>query len=221
MKRQYMVYFIIAGLLLGSFLGSLRANASNTNPTGGETATQIVAGSSIVWDTPNNAKDNNSIYCTAIGNIVLGQPTLTQYLYIYNFGFSSVLDTTSIVDGISVCIYRKSSANSVVRDDALYLIDSTQTMKGINKASGTYYTTTRTKASYGSQSDLWSAGLTTADIRSTNFGIYLRCYIPINIAEYEANIDYVYIVITYHSAPTVPTSFTATATTGKIGRAHV
>jgi hypothetical protein len=124
--------------------------------------------SKIAWANTDNAKTDNAQYAT---QTMGSSPDYSDWLRLTNYGFTSAdIPAGATIDGIVVHIQRKSSYMDNTKDSAIYL-RKTSGQIGDNKASSTYWPMSEEEAVYGGAADTWNAGLTQADIVSSDFGI--------------------------------------------------
>lgn len=145
------------------------------------------------WTNPGDVASSNNVYATANS----GGET-THYLKCTNFGFA--IPGGSTINGVSVSIERKANRSTSGRyaKDATVSLVKGGTVSGNNKAAtGTFYPTTDTVASYGSSADLWGLTLTDTDINASTFGVVLSADIADDVTSTTASIDLITITITY------------------------
>lgn len=170
------------------------------------------------WVNPTNIYSDNAAYAVSTST----STTLAKnsgILHAYNFGFSSVIAAGDTITGIVVTIDRKASAASKVHVVSLYLTNSANATVGVdNSDDATYFGTSDATESYpinDSTTYLWSAGLTTADVRSNAFGVQIGCHLHANTPAVSASIDYVTITV-YYTPAVVVTWRTVQTVTGLI-----
>lgn len=96
----------------------------------------------------------------------------SQYLHASSFGFAIPAGAT--IDGIVARVQRLASANSVITDHTIQLLNA-GTRTGDNKADVvTTWTTAAVNADYGAASDLWGNALTPAIVNASTFGLAVR-----------------------------------------------
>ena len=177
------------------------------------TAATIDRDGKTAWSNPNNAKTDNN---TRADNLV-AKSTYSDWLRLTNYGFTTTdLPTGCTVDGIEVIIDRYAVEileGDYIVDNALYL-RKTSGQVGDNKASASQWPTSEATATYGGSVDTWSASLTSADVRSSDFGIDLSTYANAPIATIcQALVDYIKIRIYYTLAVTTSTSSSTSTST--------
>ncbi len=164
--------------------------------------------------TAANVAANDTSYISMSDTSKWDSDEPSDELRLSNFGFS----ITGTVTGITVETLGWANAGSA-NYTTVMLFTSPGTNVGNNKAAGALPTTDpgTTYTTWGGTSDVWSAGLTAAQVSSSNFGIAL-CFTA-SAANSMINMDHVRITITYtNSAPTLdistPPAEGATVTTG-------
>ena len=176
---------------------------------GGTTVTKYGTGSVSQWASPTSILGDDGAYSNAI---VLASAN-TNYLRASNFGFNIPGDAT--VDGITVEMNRYSNgAAPRILDSTIQLINGSSVIVGDNKADlATNWPGPSAAeegiATYGGPADTWAAGLSAADINSTNFGVVIAVSNPNADSTRTAYIDYIRITVTYtESGSATPTTTT-------------
>jgi len=149
----------------------------------------------ITWTNPNNAKASDNTYVTA-SSVPAG--VYTHYLKATNFGFS--IPGGATIDGILVEIERKAAEGNSMIDSEVKIVKSDASIGTENKASGTYYPTSDTYASYGANSDLWGEIWASTDINNANFGVVLSTYMDDWADDGIPYIDHIRITVYYTEA---------------------
>jgi hypothetical protein len=129
----------------------------------------------------------------------------TNYLVCKNLDSNIPNDAT--IEGIRIYIDRYNSFTGdgtvTIKDDAIYLTKNGTDTVGSNKSTGATWslTDTDTYISFGGVSDLWGTSWTASEINNDNFGVMIGPTIEFDGLTGEngssANIDHVYIEITY------------------------
>jgi hypothetical protein len=142
------------------------------------------------WTNPTNVFTDNNVWATNAITATLDGANLDST----GFGFS--IPATAVIDGISVEVERKASASSTLKDGSVSLLKS-GSPAGTNKAGTSFWSTSNTKVTYGSASDLWGTTWTPAEINASNFGLRFRAHNHHASTASTASIDYVQITVTY------------------------
>jgi len=127
----------------------------------------------------------------------VAKSTYSDWLRASNFGFQ--IPTGSEINGIVVEISR--SGDAFLRDSALYLVNSSGTNTGDDKASGSSYPSSQATATYGSSSDLWGATLSPSTVNNSDFGI--RLSVRNGDSSVSRAADVYWVKITVYYTPTV------------------
>lgn len=183
------------------------AFTSGTLNPGTSAGVGVVGGctNSVNWTngaTAANIADNDSFYISMDDTKNWDADEKTDELRLSNFGFS----ITGTVTGITVETLGWANAGSA-NYTTVQLFTSPGTNVGTNKATGALPTTdpNTNYTTWGGTSDTWNAGLTAAQVSSSNFGVAL-CFTA-SAANSMINMDHVRITITYtNSAPTLDIS---------------
>ena len=156
------------------------------------TAASVDRDEKVKWETPDNAKADDTNYATSGGS----KNTYTDWLRLTNFGFSSSdIPDGSTINGIEFEINRYCDAGESfsVNDSALYLYANGQV--GNNLASATKWPTSVEAATYGGATDMCGTTLSQADIVANTFGVQLS---TLNSAtSVTAYVDYIKIRVYY------------------------
>ena len=165
------------------------------------------------WADPDNCKADDFTYATCVGTKFDGNsPGDGPELITYNYGFS--VPSSATIVGIEVEVQQFSGVNATgevvyLKSDDVgspYVIagnhktDDFTDMQTDGQAGGSPVTT----HIYGSPTDTWGAGLTPADVNSSNFGFITMAYD--DAAPLNTGIDYIKMKIHYefqNSAPIV------------------
>ena len=144
------------------------------------------------WSWTDNAKTDDENYARA----AIGKERTSDWLRLTNFGFSIPADSS--IDGIELQFKRAGERASKVRDDILKLRDSGGQV-GDNKASATWWATSKETKTYGGAADTWNAGLSLSDINASTFGVDLAAF---NTDTGNFNAAYIYFCqIRIHYTP--------------------
>lgn len=138
---------------------------------------------------------------TQITAATFDSPDISQLIVASNFGFT--IPAGSTINGIVVEVERRSIIASSGKDFRVQLATGTTfaSLVGSNKAvPATIWPTSTGLATYGSSSDLWSAGLTVAQINAAGFAVMLSC--QANIANADVGVDFIRVTVHY-TPPTV------------------
>ena len=161
------------------------------------------------WGGLTNLKSANSIY--AYYDTPTNQ-TLTEYLYLQDFGFNIPL--TATITGIQVVVRRK-QVNSKGLGSKYDVTDETIRLRyggaqvGFNDPHSEIWSSVPTNETYGSSTSLWDVDWTPAKINSSTFGVSLRFNQP--ETHLYLYIDVVSITVFYTQPPygTEPAPFTS------------
>jgi hypothetical protein len=146
------------------------------------------------WVNPGNivADDANEAVITAA---TYDSPDISALLVASDFDFA--LPATTVIRGIIVEVMRRNSAGAA-SDNRLQLATGTTfaDLVGTNKAdTATDWPTTEALATYGSSTDLWSAGLTVSQINSTGFAVFLS--VQADAANTDIQVDFIRVTVHY------------------------
>lgn len=168
---------------------------------------------SIDWSSPNNAKVSDNAYAT-----VSPSPfdVLSHYLTVSNFGFTIPAGAT--INGITVEIERKASANGVnnITDNSVKIIKSSGSLGATNKADTvSLWPTSDAFATYGSAADVWGETWLSSDINNANFGVAIAVNMNYSTTV-TASIDFIRITVDYTPLSPVPNgpNYATVATAG-------
>ncbi|MGK2966025.1 MAG: hypothetical protein ACSLFM_10535, partial [Tepidiformaceae bacterium] len=153
----------------------------------GQAASVTAIGGSVAWTAPTNIFLSDNLYATAaLSNNV------SHYLKATNFGFA--IPTSAIIVGIEAlieCSMQGSGGN--VRSVKLVKGD---VISGVNKANNEALTTTESVKTFGSNSDLWGADLTPADVNAATFGV---AYAAVTTGTDTTRVDRIQITVYYYN----------------------
>lgn len=154
--------------------------------------------SKAAWNNTDNAKTSND----SRTECVVGKNTYGDWLKLTNFGFTaSDVPSGATIDGIEMIVERQCDSLNEVTDSAIYLLDSSASQAGDNKATGDYWGfLVDEEVTYGGAADDWNASLTQSDIVSSNFGVEISANNEDNFSTSDARIDHVEIRIHYTAA---------------------
>lgn len=184
-------------------------HAASTSSYAGTVASADVSGNCTnatgdAWGTTLSAyQSDNNTYGTYGDNSFDGSEISPQ-LRLSNFHFA--IPNGSSIDGITVDIYRKGTANDVF-DYAVWLMATTTAHMGNNQAlavAGTNdWGTSEATVSYGGSADLWTATSTFSEstVEGSSFGVILCVQTGSGDINAVASVDLVQITVNY----TVPT----------------
>ncbi|MCX6801141.1 MAG: HYR domain-containing protein [Candidatus Diapherotrites archaeon] len=172
--------------------------------------TSVHSPGDVNWSGVANIYASDNAYATS----TVDDYQHTHYLTATGFDFSSI-PTNAVITGITATIERKvssTSGGSEVQDDHVRIIKGGVIQTSADdKASGTHYTTSDVSAIYGGATDSWDAGLTTTDIKASNFGIALVSEkANDDSGSRTVSVDYIAVTVTY----TIPHTITASADAG-------
>ena len=128
--------------------------------------------SDVSWNNITNIQNNTNDGTYTYAVIITSQQPNT--IYVRDFGFS--IPTSATINGITVQINRYSDINEM-RDNAVYLVDNTETPVGDNKADLNEFwpvAITNAPITYGGSSDLWGTTWTPTIINSNKFGLHFK-----------------------------------------------
>jgi hypothetical protein len=174
-----------------------------------------LSGSTFKWQNTSNASSQNDSYTSLLftdaANVLAPVPTSlspadeTNYLVCKNLDSNIPNDAT--IEGIKIYIDRYNSFTGdgtvTIKDNAIYLTKNGTDTVGNNKSTGATWSSsdTDTYISFGGVSDLWGTSWTASEINDDNFGVMIGPNIEFDGTTGEngssANIDHVYIEITY------------------------
>jgi hypothetical protein len=147
------------------------------------------------WVNPTNVGTDDSNGASIIA-ASYDSPDISQILVASNFGFSIPVGAT--IDGITVEIERRSIVALSGKDFRVQLATGTTfaDLVGTNKAdTSTIWLTSFSIATYGGAADLWSAGLTVAQINAAGFAVFLSA--QANIANADISVDFIRVTVNY------------------------
>jgi hypothetical protein len=179
-----------------------------------------LSASTFKWQNTSNGSSQNDAYTSLLFtdafNVLAPVPTSlspadeTNYLVCKNLDSNIPNDAT--IEGIRIYIDRYNSFTGdgtvTIKDDAIYLTKNGTDTVGNNKSIGATWPSsdTDTYVSYGGVSDLWGTSWTASEINDDNFGAMIGPTIEFDGTTGEtgssANIDHVYIEITYAGGTT-------------------
>lgn len=162
-KNRYLIYFVLVGLLLGSFIGSLRANASDT----GYKSNNNEGWAYNEMNSPQNARssDNNYVRSRLIATVD------EQDFYEYNF--NAVIPKCSVINGILLEIECYGGLAGSNYDIKLSWNGGTNLTTAKN--TGNLPTSdTNTYIQLGSSSDLWGHNWTYSELYNDKFLVYVK-----------------------------------------------
>ena len=179
-----------------------------------------LSASTFKWQNTSNGSSQNDAYTSLLFtdafNVLAAVPTSlspadeTNYLVCKNLDSNIPNDAT--IEGIRIYIDRYNSFTGdgtvTIKDDAIYLTKNGTDTVGNNKSIGATWPSsdTDTYVSYGGVSDLWGTSWTASEINDDNFGVMIGPTIEFDGTTGEtgssANIDHVYVEITYAGGTT-------------------
>ena len=179
-----------------------------------------LSASTFKWQNTSNGSSQNDTYTSLLftdgsnniqpSPLSLSPADETNYLVCKNLDSNIPNDAT--IEGIRIYIDRYNSFTGdgtvTIKDDAIYLTKNGTDTVGNNKSIGATWPSsdTDTYVSYGGVSDLWGASWTASEINDDNFGVMIGPTIEFDGTTGEngssANIDHVYIEITYAGGTT-------------------
>jgi len=140
------------------------ADTGYKNP--GTTSTAALAGSSKTWSNTDFVKVLDSFYAQASAS-----SGYTNYITATNFSFTSIPDGARIL-GIQVEVMQLGGAADIQYDKSVRLINASSVIVGTDKATATYFPyPTEAYQYYGGATDLWGLTPTSADVKSSNWGV--------------------------------------------------
>jgi len=161
------------------------------------TGADLIGVGTVTWSHPGRITADDGSYATAD----VGHGHQTHYLRASDFGFDSVVPSGATIDGIEVTIGRYSSGHKspFIQDTVVRLVNGSGTIVGDNKAATTtdWPTGSEAPATYGGVSDDWTASLTAADIRDSDFGVVLSVDNPNKSYDRDAYVDYIRMTVYY------------------------
>ena len=166
----------------------------STNENAGSGASGTIGGfTGVAWTSPGNITASDDSYASV--DLTLTNTT-SQALQATNFGFG--IPPHATIDGILCTFERKASAESVIRDNHVYLIYSNNLL-GDNKVSApAYWLTTEGDVTFGSPSDQWGATLTPSIVNDSSFGVLIDAqYYSAYAGTETAYVDRIYITVYY------------------------
>lgn len=173
-----------------------------TNWKAPQTAVNVDRDGKADWGDVNNAKDDDEDFAT----VLVGKPDYADWLRLTNFGFDAAepngIPAGATINGIEVQYKRRGSYANAINDSVVKLRKASDQV-GDNKASATYWATTKETVTYpatGGSTDTWNSGLTASDIRDSGFGIDLSPYNNYYDVYRNADIYYCQIRVYYTEA---------------------
>lgn len=181
-------------------------------PTLGETISEA-PWSDNTWSTPTNIYSDNG----ATANVTASSYDNGDQTYVLKatgFDFSAIPDGSTI-DGVIVRAnswYRSGQGSGSM--DLCQLLNTSKAKVGTNNCSTpvALTTTNTTIITKGSSTDLWGNALTTAWVKSANFGVAIG--ILATAANADVDVDYVTVEIYYTPPPNNPPSLTVSQPDG-------
>ena len=184
------------------------------------TGQYTLSASTFKWQNTSNGSSQNDVYTSLLFtdafNVLAAAPTSlspadeTNYFVCKNLDSNIPNDAT--IEGIRIYIDRYNSFTGdgtvTIKDDAIYLTKNGTDTVGNNKSTGATWPSsdTDTYVSYGGVSDLWGTSWTASEINDDNFGVLIGPTIEFDGLTGEtgssANIDHVYVEITYAGGTT-------------------
>lgn len=205
------MYRIVSFLLFTLFIGQLSL-AVNVSGTPSVQTVSTRSGSSTDWINPSLVTSNDNNYATT-SNRLQSQNEYTDFLDLSKFNFN--IPSTSVITGISVSMARRTNGGVSLIDDQIQLLIGG--VPGLqNRASGLYWTITKTTITYGGTTDTWGQVLTSTIVNNAAFGI--RIAVKRGVGTLTSNqypeIDFVQMTVSYNSTlPVELLSFQASALT--------
>lgn len=147
------------------------------------------------WVSPNNIKADDATYAS-ITATTFDSPDISYRLKAQGFDFSAIPDGATI-HGIIVEIERYNDSGETAKDYRVQLLDASGALVGDNKAKAGNWGTTPIVQFYGGTEDGWNAGLTSAMVKSANFGVVLSA--QATTANADIYVDYIRITVYYGS----------------------
>lgn len=148
------------------------------------TSANVDRAGNTAWLTPENAVSDNGVDTTVV--------VPSDYLVTSNYGFSSIPDDATIL-GITARVEVGESGTGSTNYTIQLHSNTTPTLIGASKASGTISGTTKVIITSGSATDLWSATLTPATVKNSGFGVSIWSTDTTNTIQ----IDYVTLAVEY------------------------
>lgn len=103
-----------------------------------------------------------------------GTSASSEELVATNYGFDADIGASDTIDGIDAAVNRRENFGGTCTDDLIKLYNGGQV--GDDKQSATAWPASEGDATYGGAADDWNASQTTADIRSSGFGMILSVF---------------------------------------------
>lgn len=171
-----------------------KAIASSVSFLGPNAPGTVVNDASVgtgAWSSPENAKTSNDAWAEIAG----GESSLipTNYLKTSKHGFAVPVGATIL--GIEVKVEKHSNHSASV-EDGLVVAVKAGTVVGSNHAIHSYWSTTDSVTTYGSESDLWGTTWTPEQINAEGFGIALAALIS-GGSSTRAYVDAISITVYY------------------------
>lgn len=164
-------------------------------------------GGFVSWATPSNATADDNTSTTAT---LSSGSTGIAWLWVHGFDFSAIPDNATIT-GLAVSVERKgdtATATNRVRDYVVRVtgVGVTAVISGVpncsrqNKADGSSeWPTSLTVKTYGAKNDLWGEDIKVAQVKHSNFGALVACFINTD-GTVVASIDCIKIAVSYINA---------------------
>jgi hypothetical protein len=161
---------VLLVLAVSSLLGGTTGVSAFTSPLRLPSIATSAGAGTRAWTNPTYATSTSSLF--ADSDLFPGETS--EYLYLRSFGFSSSVPLNAVVTGVEAQVRRKKEDSLVtINDVSVRLLYSTP--QGSEKSTGLAWPLAYETRTFGSTSDLWGVSLTTAQMRSTSFGLSLRC----------------------------------------------
>lgn len=175
------------------------AQCTGAGPRNGASAQNNTSVGSITWTNLTNVFVSDNTYAAASRSVAILSTINTNYAYLKSLGFSIPADAT--ICGIKVDVARRASGISIgatVSDNTVQLLKS-GVLTGSNKASLSNWPTSKTTASYGSNSDSWGSTWSPADINDPDFGVALsaKMFSGLISLVLTANVDNISVTVYY------------------------
>jgi hypothetical protein len=138
---------------------------------------------SVVWDSPDNVKVDDTNYATA-SSAVSG---FTKILKAYNFGFS--IPSDSRISGIKAEVKKKAETENVT--DSWVILTG-----GSNLSTGAEWPAVEQYVTYGGETELWGASYAPEYINDPRFGFRCGALLGINAT---ASINHIRLTVYYTS----------------------
>jgi len=169
------IYLLPIALLF--YCNSINAQCSSTAYTNGTIFSSDNNGGILNFDFDNSNNVHWSDDVMSQASSLIGLLAGNTY-YLKVTGFNFALPTYATICGIRVQVERKAFGLGLggISDHHVRIIKN-GAIVGDDNASGSSWSTSETTANYGSTSDDWHAGLTVADINSSNFGIGISVHL--------------------------------------------